>query len=1056
MPLFQPTNIIPSTLSGLNSGVIDASNEIVISWQVNGNEPMTGYNIDFYQNNTASTLVASIQADGLQFYPNDARGNPQIFTVQLADTWASKGFGNGQEYKLKITQYWGNATVGSETTNKVTQYSESVFITRAKPVVLFSFPPTITTPSNTFTASYSQAQSDAINWCRWRLALVNGENSYNIVEDTGEIPTSLLQYTYDGFVNNANYAIRLDLETESGDLYDSNWVSFNVIYTENETDEVLTTLCMDDSSVLIKAPAAQKNYVEISGDYAFEDNSLEVQQGQTASWSGLSFSPPYTAIWQGDVTGFNRTFYQSGFTVNAISKVNLERQQSVYIVAAVSDSSSSSILLYEIVSDSTIQYVSSLPLSDSPIGDATISTSYGGDYGVVTWGSGVKTFNISASGVLSNLQSLYVSSEELPVNGEVINCAQVTNYFGKIIVGTSNRTLQFYFSSGTALYELELQINGQSISSTCMVSVEEDTGYIVVGLRGATAMAALFSPENGEFVFSSYIMQKQGSPAQYQCRNIIFTVSNEIIVHGNFTYGSTYEEIFDNLSVYIEAYTLGSTPTLKNNLSNVQNLNAGRNWSFDSEKNLLSNGEGIFYYNPVDSSVEYLYALDATGYNAQFVFVDVGEELDLHSLFIGGSNGLYCFDVNESITAPSNSVKIGGNEIYYSVPYLLITGLPSITKKGAVAEVLFAPSTIRVTFYDKNTVSYQQTFNISTAQTEITAISIVGYMKTQYFWILKGTYLPSVPYVPQFTSSTYCLSNFSENDSSLYIKQFVDEASFLYRSGQGEMKNITPRDLFNNIRDYGIRSGISYTYQLTQGYGNDFSIVRSSSPIKIQLKGYYLIEATEDEENPNVYHAVNVWKFGNNIEAGSVSNNNSPNWLTNFTPYRYRQPNSRCGKSGTLQALLSNVVNGEYKDSFTMQESLYNASLSTNVFFLKDMKGNIYMVHISAPIVQTINTKSVVQQVSVSIPWEEVGDATNVSIIQTTLDAGWKRDMVGEVSLYVDAETGYLYATYPDNYVGTTFRLSNQNLYAQTPSAFDEPNIYLSQGQVILEEGGAS
>ena len=139
-----------------------------------------------------------------------------------------------------------------------------------------------------------------------------------------------------------------------------------------------------------------------------------------------------------------------------------------------------------------------------------------------------------------------------------------------------------------------------------------------------------------------------------------------------------------------------------------------------------------------------------------------------------------------------------------------------------------------------------------------------------------------------------------------------------------------------------------------------------------------------------------------------------------------------------------------------MQESLYNASLSTNVFFLKDMKGNIYMVHISAPIVQTINTKSVVQQVSVSIPWEEVGDATNVSIIQTPLDAGWKRDMVGEVSLYVDAETGYLYATYPDNYVGTTFRLSNQNLYAQTPSAFDEPNIYLSQGQVILEEGGAS
>ena len=149
------------------------------------------------------------------------------------------------------------------------------------------------------------------------------------------------------------------------------------------------------------------------------------------------------------------------------------------------------------------------------------------------------------------------------------------------------------------------------------------------------------------------------------------------------------------------------------------------------------------------------------------------------------------------------------------------------------------------------------------------------------------------------------------------------------------------------------------------------------------------MEATPDTTYENVFHVQKVWRFGNNMEFGSVSNGNTPSWLNNFTPYRYRQPATTSGKSGTLQALLSNAANGQYNDTAQMMDELFAASLTTNPLFLKDMKGNLYMVSISAPITQTVDTQNGVQQVTVSIPWEEIGSTDGIALIQLPTDEGW-------------------------------------------------------------------
>lgn len=299
-----------------------------------------------------------------------------------------------------------------------------------------------------------------------------------------------------------------------------------------------------------------------------------------------------------------------------------------------------------------------------------------------------------------------------------------------------------------------------------------------------------------------------------------------------------------------------------------------------------------------------------------------------------------------------------------------------------------------------------------------------------------------------FDEGTLLLTQFSSSTLTALSAQSAVGSISIYRYNNGVLSRLVQGDNVSLIRDFGVRSNQQYYYEMIQSLGNNkYSPVLVSNTICKQFSAYYLIEATEDADDPNVYHALKVWRFGNNIAAGSVSNNNSPTWLTNFTPYRFRQPISRMGKSGSLQALLSNFdpESMRYQDTVEMMDDLWAASTSNNVFFLKDMKGSLHMVHISSPIVQTVNTKSTVQQVSVSVPWEEVGDASSVSLIQLPTDAGWKANMLTQIAFDVDVETGMLVATYPKPYFGSTFRIEGNNLVMITKDGIPSGNIILSQ-----------
>ena len=72
----------------------------------------------------------------------------------------------------------------------------------------------------------------------------------------------------------------------------------------------------------------------------------------------------------------------------------------------------------------------------------------------------------------------------------------------------------------------------------------------------------------------------------------------------------------------------------------------------------------------------------------------------------------------------------------------------------------------------------------------------------------------------------------------------------------------------------------------------------------------------------------------------------------------------------------------------------------------------------------TATQKTREMQVTISLPWMEIGDASDISIIQTPEDEGWNDDaQVLDVKLDVDVETGLLQVVYPFPYNGTAFYL---------------------------------
>lgn len=296
--LFQPTNVIPSSFAGVGGDLIDADDGMTISWQVNGTSPMTGYKITIYRNNSASTqLYTTGQVDlSSPFYGVDGMGNIQRFSVEItADTLESAGITNGTAdgYKFKITQYWSGGSVEQTTENYFTAQ-----ITHLGMSILTS---SITAPTATLTGDYFQPVTgdQGLEWARWII-----ETGGTVVEDSGNIHTQELSYTYSGFLNDTEYTITLSYQMQSGYTGSvSKTITTSWTLTETRISSLEATALSSCDGVLIKrSTLSVGNYISSGIPITdIDDNGVLTLSSGELTWGDWAETYGNTIIWKGSI-----------------------------------------------------------------------------------------------------------------------------------------------------------------------------------------------------------------------------------------------------------------------------------------------------------------------------------------------------------------------------------------------------------------------------------------------------------------------------------------------------------------------------------------------------------------------------------------------------------------------------------------------------------------------------------------------------------------------------------------------------------------------------------
>lgn len=274
------------------------------------------------------------------------------------------------------------------------------------------------------------------------------------------------------------------------------------------------------------------------------------------------------------------------------------------------------------------------------------------------------------------------------------------------------------------------------------------------------------------------------------------------------------------------------------------------------------------------------------------------------------------------------------------------------------------------------------------------------------------------------------------------------------------------------LKDYGVVSGKAYTYYLYV-YDNTNAFMQQKPlgyDVPFNLNKYTLIVADYDSAS-DTYHAIKEYIFRENASVGSISNNNTPTLSENFTGFPTRTKSVQNYKSGTLSSLIGTIykhTDGDeesgansgtfaYHDSVELEQELYDLSVSDYTLFLRDPKGHLFMVRTQSPIVQEVDYARVPMPISISLPWVETGDASDVSIIQAPTDIGWNYDNdVLKTRLHVNLDTGRLIAEYPPNYNGSTFFITgdrDNKLAAETPQTVTPAEFTYSEEALDPHDG---
>lgn len=289
---------------------------------------------------------------------------------------------------------------------------------------------------------------------------------------------------------------------------------------------------------------------------------------------------------------------------------------------------------------------------------------------------------------------------------------------------------------------------------------------------------------------------------------------------------------------------------------------------------------------------------------------------------------------------------------------------------------------------------------ITYEQTAIQKITVAGPIEIDYLWVvnkeLSETEVNSVfdneSFSPSFIdgSGTVFAATFDNGVGAGSVAQVGTglDSFIIYRKDNGRkyLKRIGSAPMLDSaFYDFGVTSQSAYKYYLYLSGNDQIEFAPAvSDDIYVCFWDWVILECTEDDAGS--YIVRSEYLFGKNLSSGSVSNNNVPNILTNFTQYPLVQLSGLNYRSGTLSSLIGVIRNGKYSDTIAVRDEIYALSTTKNTLFLKNRKGDLMQIRISGAISMDTMDATAQQAQTASIPWVEVGNAEGKPIIAKESD----------------------------------------------------------------------
>lgn len=967
-------------MSGIGIGTVDVTKGIDVSWQVNGDSPMTAYQITIYKNDSNSTQMYTTGEItlGTPFQTHDAQGNPRFFSTTIsAATLSSAGIVNGYAdgYKIIIKQWWS-------VNDYVEQSSASVFITRTTPTLsIDAISSPVTVNSLTITATYAQAEGDPISTVEWTFALAGHEDDPII--ETGAVNTQILSFDADGLITGNTYSVRCDVVTSSGMEASTGFVQFSVSYPSSSVSTNYQLAQMRNSSaVYLSWDSLESNMLE----YPYSDS--------TKTTNGITF----TVNGEGNVSASGTASADAYFNLvsGTLSDIGLTAGQKLLVTSGysgakvvVTEKTNSNVVVSTVTGGDPLQYIvpstaNTLTISIVIPSGMVLSTAVTLKPMLYKEDDIVSLDNVTVN--LSPIQSLNGYDHPWPAGGGVNLLPPLADgtYEGngaKAVVVNGVATLSGTTTSSGNAFSIPLLEDFTTPSTTAYihflnsaVNASVAPSFEDSANAGSTSVSASFSPANRIYEISA---SRQG----VKWNRVRFYLSSGVTLSGTFSPMVCLDNTARSFSPYSNICPISGRTGLSVYVSPTQDVADATTYTSD-----WTSSAGTVYGGSLDVVTGVL--------TVDMKYVDLGT---LTWTTGTDSIGLYFkSSLPDAKLIASSTVKANVLCSIYKTVTSSYVDDKQIAQGAGVAKALY----IRDTAYSNAPTfttamdGVQLVYELATPLTyQLTPQEVAALVGENNVWSDADTV--NVTYTNtsgvQTTLSGAVVSFSDSNAKSIPMPVYVPDVSSIsiYRYTQGEpvLHHVVDAQTgATELLDYFAPSQQNVSYLIVAHASTDlFMLTSQFAPV---FWFYSILLCTQDSDG--IYHVSNEYIFKYGVETGAVSNNNSPTIQTNFTRYPTRQPIASLYKTGSVKGYIGTVSDQKlYSDSVSLQNAIYNISTSTLTKFLKTRKGETIMVECSSPIQMQTGDSMVQQPLVATIDWVEVGDVSDKSIVSVPSDGFW-------------------------------------------------------------------